>query len=106
VVEGRPSENERPLAVHNGSGRGSRLCARGAHAAGWLEAWGGIDGVLSGMNRQDYAPLPQSPFGWRAEFCQTQVNTSPTLIGQGSAPEPWRAVRLAALDTLKRDQQQ
>jgi hypothetical protein len=73
---------------------------------GWLEAWGGIDGVLSGMNRQDYAPLPQSPFGWRAEFCQTQVNTSPTLIGQGSAPEPWRAVRLAALDTLKRDQQQ
>jgi hypothetical protein len=54
----------------------------------------------------DDARLVQSPFGWRAEFCRGQVGSLPRWIGTASDLTPWRAVRGAALDTLRRDRLQ
>jgi hypothetical protein len=56
------------------------------------------------MNAHGYdARLSQSPFGWWAEFCRSRVSALPKWMGQGhDAAGPGRAVRFAALDTLRR----
>jgi hypothetical protein len=73
---------------------------------GWLDTWAGLGDVVTGMKRQGYdVRLSQSVFGWRAEFCRSQVNPAPDWIGRASAAEPWRAVQYAALDTLIRTEE-
>jgi hypothetical protein len=71
----------------------------------WLDSWSGARDVIGAMNGRSYnVRLSQSPFGWWAEFCRSQVSTLPKWIGQGHDATPGRAVRFAALDTLRRDE--
>jgi hypothetical protein len=71
----------------------------------WLDSWSGAREVIGAMSGHGYdVRLSQSSFGWWAEFCRSQVSPLPKWIGQGhDAAEPGRAVRFAALDTLRRD---
>jgi hypothetical protein len=72
----------------------------------WLDSWAGAGHVVDAMHDLGYdARLCQSPFGWRAEFCRTQVNPLPRWIGTASDAALWRAVQRAALNTLRRDQE-
>jgi hypothetical protein len=67
----------------------------------WLDSWSGAREVIDAMTDHGYdVQLSQSPFGWWAEFCRSQVVPSRS----GSDAEPGRAVRFAALDTLRRDE--
>lgn len=51
----------------------------------WLDSWAGAGHVVGAMPDLGYdARLCQSPFGWRAEFCRTQVNPLPP--GSGRPP--------------------
>jgi hypothetical protein len=69
----------------------------------WLDSWSGAREVIDAMNGHGYnVRLSQSPFGWWAEFCRSQVGPLPKWLGQGHDAEPGRAVRFAALDTLRR----
>jgi hypothetical protein len=69
----------------------------------WLDSWSGAREVIDAMNAHGYdVRLNQSPFGWWAEFCRSRVSTLPKWVGQGHDAEPGRAVRFAALDTLRR----
>jgi hypothetical protein len=50
-----------------------------------------------------HAELPQSVFGWRAEFHRKAMQHSrSTWAGVGTDPLPWRALQMGALDVLKR----
>lgn len=69
----------------------------GGMVRAWLDFWSGVGYVVDAMHAQGYdARLCQSPFGWRVEFCRTQVNTLPKWVGTASAAAPWRAVQRAA----------
>jgi hypothetical protein len=73
---------------------------------GWLDTWRGLGDVVTGMKRQGFdIRLSDSVFGWRAEFCRSQVNPMPRWLGRGAAASPWRAVQYAAVDTLIRIEQ-
>jgi hypothetical protein len=70
----------------------------------WLDSWCGAREVIDAMTDRGYnVRLSQSPFGWWAEFCRAQVSPLPKWIGRGhDTTTPGRAVRFAALDTLRR----
>jgi hypothetical protein len=76
----------------------------GRPCCAWLESWSGA-WVIDSMNDLGYdVRLTQSPFGWWVEFGRSRVKPLPKWLGQGhDAAEPGRAVRFAALDTLRRD---
>jgi hypothetical protein len=63
----------------------------------WLDSWSGAREVIDAMNGHGYnVRLSQSPFGWWAEFCRSQVSPLPKWIGQGhDTTTPGRAVRYA-----------
>jgi hypothetical protein len=62
----------------------------------WLGFWSGAREVIDAMNGHGYGVrLSQSPFGWWAEFCRSQVSPLPKWIGRGhDTTTPGRAVRL------------
>src|SRR6058998_3601531 len=71
----------------------------------WLDSWRGIGDITVGMARQGY-DLQLTRYDercWRATFYMTGMEHSPTSA-TGSAWErtPWRAVRGAALEALRR----
>jgi hypothetical protein len=70
----------------------------------WLDSWTGARAVIDAMTDRGYnVRLSQSPFGWWAEFCRAQVSPLPKWIGRGhDTTTPGRAVRFAALNTLRR----
>jgi hypothetical protein len=72
----------------------------------WLNNWTGIGHVATGMARQGYdlALTSYAGEGWQATFYTMGREHAPTS-STGSAWEkktPWRAVQVAALDTLRR----
>ena len=71
----------------------------------WLDSWRGIDDVERGMERQgfDLQLTRYDERGWRATFYTTGMEHSPTsATGSAWEPTPWRAVRGAARDALRK----
>jgi hypothetical protein len=69
----------------------------------WLDSWSGAGQVVEAMHELGYnAFLMQSLFVWSAEFCRNEVNPVTKWIGRAHGSTPWRAVQLAAIDTLER----
>jgi hypothetical protein len=78
---------------------------RALHALrAWLDSWSGIGRVAVGMAHQGY-DLQLTRYdekGWRATFYTTGTEHSPTsATGTGWERAPWRAVQLAAWNTLR-----
>ncbi|MGH7303914.1 MAG: hypothetical protein ACRELZ_11520 [Candidatus Rokuibacteriota bacterium] len=78
---------------------------RALHALrAWLDSWPGIGRVAVGMARQGY-DLQLTRYdekGWRATFFTTGMEHSPTsATGTGWERTAWRAVRIAAWNTLR-----
>jgi hypothetical protein len=49
----------------------------------WLDSWSGAREVIDAMTDHGYdVQLSQSPFGWWAEFCRSQVGPLPKWIGR------------------------
>jgi hypothetical protein len=72
----------------------------------WLDNWTGIGHVAVGMARQGYDLAVTSYAGehWRATFYVMGREHAPTgSTGTAWEPTPWRAVQVAALDTLRRE---
>jgi hypothetical protein len=68
-----------------------------------LDSWAGAREVIDAMNAHGYdVRLSHSLLGWSAEFCRSRVNPLPEWVGHGHDAEAGRAVRFAALDTLRR----
>jgi hypothetical protein len=70
----------------------------------WIESWPGIGHVAAGMHHQSY-DLQLTHYddrGWRATFCTTGMEHSPTSA-TGTAL-PWRATQRAAWEALKEAQ--
>jgi len=71
----------------------------------WLSSWRGIGLVAAGMARQGYdlSLTRYADFGWRATFCVTGREHSPTgATGSAFEATPLRAVQVAAWETLAR----
>jgi hypothetical protein len=70
----------------------------------WLDSRTGAREVIDAMTDRGYnVRLSQSPFGWWAEFAARRSVPSQSGSG-GHDATPGRAVRFAALDTLRRDE--
>ena len=67
----------------------------------WLDRWSGIGHIAVGMHRQGYfLSLSHIAAGeWRAVFMGDNPLVAPK--GFGVAPQPWRAVQVAAWATVK-----
>jgi hypothetical protein len=71
----------------------------------WLDNWTGIGHVATGMARQGYdlALTSYAGEGWRATFYTMGREHAPTRATRTAWQKtPWRAVQVAALDTLRR----
>jgi hypothetical protein len=72
----------------------------------WQDTWAGIGRGRVGMARQGYdlALTGYAGQDWRATFYVMGREHAPTgSLGTASEPTPWRAVQVAALDTLRRE---
>ena len=71
----------------------------------WLDSWAGVGQVVNAMRALDYdLRLEHTPFCWWAEFCRSQIAPLPRWYGRNHDATPWRAVRRAALETLRETQ--
>jgi hypothetical protein len=70
----------------------------------WLNGWAGIGHVATGMERQGYdlALASYAGEGWRATFYVLGREHAPTASTESAWGTPWRAVQVAAPDTLRR----
>jgi hypothetical protein len=76
-----------------------------APVATWLSTWAGIGLVAAGMARQGYdlSLTRYAELGWRATFYVTGREHSPTgATASAFEPTPFRAVHVAAWETLAR----
>src|SRR6185503_19699975 len=67
----------------------------------WLDSWSGIGHVAVGMHRQgfDLQLTQYDERGWRATFCATGMEHSPTsATDTGWEPTPWHTTAWEALN--------
>jgi hypothetical protein len=71
----------------------------------WLDSWSGIGHVAVGMHRQgfDLQLTQYDERGWRATFCTTGMEQSPTWVRRTRRGRPVTVARLLVGDRRGRD---